>query len=460
MKCPTPPEMVTARSVCNVLQSHGKECYMVGGSVRDLFLGKEVHDLDLTTNATPTETTRIFTDAGYKVIPTGIKHGTVTVLFGNEREPIEITTYRTEATYSDHRHPDAVKFATRLEDDLVRRDFTINAMALDPTSNEIRDIDGQGRRDIQQKVIRAVGDPNERFAEDPLRMFRACRFKSKLEFEIDPATERAIRANTPLTKFLSPERIRDELMKTLGTSKPSTGIDCFVKNGLFDRILPEIKELVGLEQRSDFHTFDAYTHTLKTVDSVPPEKLLVRLAALFHDIGKPAKAQLTEKGMQFIHHEKKSATIFKEIADRLRLSGFDTNVKIDTDHVKTLIRNHMRFYDPKWRGATVRKLVNAVGSKGIDDLLTLQEADLNAGIKAENTIPQFRERLESMREDAIPTSMGLKDLAVKGGDVMRTLKIPPSPAVGKALNCLLDRVIEDPTLNTKDQLIDILREQT
>ena len=411
--------------------------------------GTTVHDVDIATNATPVEVTRAFEKAGKKVIPTGIKFGTVTVLM--DGEPVEVTTYRKDGRYSDFRHPDEVSFSTSVEDDLERRDFTINAMAYDPVDGVLKDPHG-GQNDLDKGIIRAVGNPDTRFLEDPLRMYRACRFNSKIAGStIEPATIASIRKNAPLAKKLSNERIRDEILKTLESDKPSTGLKCMADGGLFDHVLPEIVDLKGVKQPVEYHSKDVFGHTLDVVDAIPPGKTTLRVAGLFHDIGKPSTFKKTGEKITFRGHDDAGAAMFPAIGERLKLTG------ADIDFVKGMIANHLIEYDDTWSDAAIRRLVNRAGKDRIDDLLTLNEADYEKKAPGNASVAsKVRERIASMELSGAPISFGIKDLKVTGKDVMAVLDIKPGPEVGRVLNRLLEAVIADPSLNERKKLVELM----
>lgn len=272
------------RKLCEVLAKGGKECYVVGGAVRDHLMGTKPGDIDLTTNALPSETDAIFKKEGCTVIPVGERFGTMKVRCKHEDEFVEVTTYRSEGGYADRRHPDSVKFETKLEEDLKRRDFTVNAIAYDPVKDEVVDPLG-GKKDIDTKIIRAVGNPDERFNEDPLRMIRMCRFKGKLGFDIDPVTEEAVSRNKNLLQEVPGERVRDELYKMFEQEAPSNALRCLSETSQMGEILPEVQKLKGVKQPPKYHAYDALEHTFKVVDALPMNKEL-RLAGLLHDVGK------------------------------------------------------------------------------------------------------------------------------------------------------------------------------
>lgn len=437
-----------ARKACKVLNKNHKDCFVVGGSVRDMLLGLPIKDVDITTNARPEEVMEIFKRENIKVVPTGLKHGTISVII--DKEPVEITTYRKDARYSDFRHPDEVTFSKTLEEDLKRRDFTINALALNPMTEELVDLHG-GKQDIVDKIIRAVGDPQQRFREDALRMYRACRFSSKLGFDIDENVEKAIKNNKDLARRLSAERIRDELLSTLESDKPSLGIDCMVDNGLFDHILPEVLAMQGVLQPQKYHVSDVYDHSLAVMDHVPKDKPLVRLAGLFHDIGKPSTMSGEGEARHFLEHEDVGAEMFKQVGERLKLSGEEI------DHVVNLIENHLIMYDDKWTDGAVRRFVNRVGEESLEDLFLLNEADIRARGKEPVMLEKLKQRIQDMQREKKPTTFTRKDLKISGRDVMRVLNIEPSIKIGKVLNTITEQVIDDPSLNDRTILLKMIK---
>jgi tRNA nucleotidyltransferase/poly(A) polymerase len=444
-------KMDIARDTCIMLHDNGKECYVVGGGVRDMIMGVPIHDVDIATNAVPGDVSKIFSNAGMRVIPTGIKHGTVTVLVDNE--PVEITTYRSESTYSDRRHPDVVTFTGTIEDDLSRRDFTINAMAYDPVTGILKDPHG-GQDDIKNKMIRTVGNPDDRFDEDALRMYRDCRFSSKMNFTIDDDTVNSIRRHAHLSVHLSNERIRDELLKTMETRKPSTGLRCMIDNGLLDHVLPEVIAMKGVEQPKKWHDKDVLDHVLDVVDKIPPGNPMLRMAGLFHDIGKPRAFKAGDGTTSFHGHEAIGSAMIPSIGQRLKMPS------VDTEYITAMVKHHMIQYEENWKDASVRRLVNNVGIEYIDDLILLNEADYEAKPSTGKTIAsQLRDRIARLQSSNLPVTMTTRDLDIHGNDVMNVLGINPGPRVGEVLNYLLDRVIDDPSLNTTSNLVELMKEK-
>ncbi|HUI71817.1 MAG TPA: HD domain-containing protein [Spirochaetia bacterium] len=428
-------------------RASGFQCYLVGGAVRDILMGRAHTDYDIATDATPDQVTSLFR----RVIPTGIKHGTVTVLFKGTR--FEVTTFRTEAGYSDGRRPDNVTFAPTIFDDLSRRDFTINALAYDLLEDRIID-PHDGRKDLSAAVIRAIGNPAERFGEDGLRPLRACRIAAQLSFSVDNATRAAIPGALTVLAKVSAERVRDELLKTLESPLPSVGFFLMRDTGILTVILPELLEGVGVEQGS-LHCYDVFTHSLYACDAAPRSSPILRLAALLHDVGKPRAREVAPDGHPtFYSHEKISASMAEDILTRLKLP---TAMIKDVAH---LVVNHMFNYQEEWSDAAVRRLIARVGEEKIDDLMELRRAD-QIGMCRENAaaFPQgladFASRVRSVTREG--RAFSLRDLAVDGHELMQTLGIPPSPTVGIILNELLQSVLDDPQLNEKAKLLEIAR---
>ena len=428
------------------LQRAGHDAYLVGGCVRDLLRGVPVSDWDIATNARPEEVLRLFPSA----IPTGLKHGTVTV--PTEAGPCEVTTFRIEWGYSDARRPDHVEFVPDLEADLARRDFTVNAIAWDPLGGREVDPFG-GRADLEARVLRAVGSPVERFREDGLRPIRAARFSATLEFGLSPETEAALGEAREQVARVAAERLRDELTKLLTANRPSEGFEVLRRSGLLPLLLPELQACVAVPQNR-YHAYDVYYHTIYTVDAAPAEKPVVRLAALFHDVGKPRTRVERENGdATFYNHEFESARLAEEAMTRLRF-GRDT-----IEQVVHLVRHHMFDYRPEWTDAAVRRFVQKVGVEKIADLFDLRIADnVGNGLKTgfPHYLEEFRVRIEGVL--AARAALTLSDLKVDGEDVMRELGLPPGPRVGEVLGWLLEQVVEEPALNERKRLLRRARE--
>jgi len=440
-----------------LFNAHGFESYLVGGAVRDVILGKEASDWDVTTNATPQDVMKIF----HKVIPTGIDHGTVTVhLFGEE---IEVTTFRCENGYSDGRHPDSITYTSDINDDLSRRDLTINAIAANLRDGSIVDpFDGRG--DIKRKIIRTVGNPYDRFMEDGLRPVRALRFSSQLGFKIDGPTFNAI-SNPDVQKkimSISVERFRDELNKMLKSDEPSQGFLNMEKTGILKLFIPELADCRGCTQADarGFHEYDVFDHNVFACDGAPKDNLPVRLAALFHDLGKlDAREVVTDHGLEIIHfhmHEMYSAKKVRKIMTRLKYSN------AEIDKVEHLVKEHMFYYEQGWSDAAVRRFVVRVGLENVNDLFDLRLADIygmhrvkiDPSSQTVHLLNELSDRIKDVERQN--NALSLKDLAVNGNDLMNA-GIPRGPELGRILNELFNCVIEDPGMNNKEQLINVAR---
>lgn len=437
------PEAV--RGLLARLAEAGHPAYLVGGCVRDLLRGRDVVDWDVGTAARPDDVLRLFPGA----VPTGLKHGTVTVLLASG--PCEVTTFRTESEYSDARRPDRVTFVDDVEADLARRDFTVNAIAWDPVRGHEVDPFG-GRADIAAGTLRAVGDPVVRFREDGLRPIRAARFAATLAFRIEDATFAALGAARAEVERVAAERVRDELMKMLGAPTPSLGFEVLRESGLLGLVLPELAACVQVPQNR-YHAYDVYFHTLYVVDAAPAAKPVVRLAALFHDVGKPLTRAEKENGdATFYNHQFESARLAETAMTRLR---FPRDTIQDVVH---LVRHHMFDYRPEWTDATVRRFVRNVGAEHVADLFDLRIAD-NVGNGTKTGFPHYLGELSRRIGKVLAAEEALRvaDLKVDGTDVMRELKLPPGRRVGAVLERLLEEVLEDPRLNDRERLLARLR---
>lgn len=429
------------KALGKIFQSKGYRLYVVGGAVRDHVLGLENDDCDFTTDALPQEVMALFP---HHVIPTGLQHGTVTVRF--HRQSFEVTTFRSEGEYSDSRHPDSVTFVRSLESDLERRDFTINALCADCTDGHIVDMhDGLG--DLKRRIVKAIGDAEERFHEDALRMLRACRFASRLDFNIEEKTFEAMKRNAPSIVKVSSERIREELFKTLMSDHPARGIELMRQCGILHFILPELEECVGVEQKG-MHTLDVYNHQLATLQACARHgyPLPVRVACLLHDIGKPACREQKDDGYTFHGHDRAGSQIADGIMARLKCSN------AEREKVTLLVREHMFNYTPEWSDGAVRRFINRVGKDNLEDLYRVRIADMEA--ISDHADPsllfELEERVEKILEAKEPLS--LKDLAIDGNDLI-ALGVPRGKEIGRILSMLLEKVLEDPSLNTREKLI-------
>ncbi len=438
------PRYVT--EVANSLNRRGYEAWLVGGSVRDLIIGRPAYDHDIATNATPDEVISIFK----RVIPTGIKHGTVTVL--KRGYQVEITTFRSDGKYTDRRRPDTVTYAQTIYEDLSRRDFTINGIAYNPLTGVTID-PYDGKKDIERKIIRTIGDPVERFSEDGLRPFRACRFASQIEFSIEDKTFGAISKCLDTTSQISIERIRDEFLKILGSRLPSVGIELMRKSGLLEQTIPELLTGYGVDQNR-FHRYDIYHHNLYSCDAAPMDDYRIRLAALFHDIGKYHVKRDVEEGKSvFYNHEIIGAGITKRIMRRLKFSNNDVRF------VTHLIRNHMFHYTRQWTDGAVRRFMRKVELENLEALFELRRADrMGNGFKRgeSNSVRNLKDRIARVIE--AENAITVKDLAVNGTDIMSEFELGPGPLIGRILSHLLEEIIENPEKNSREILMRIAGE--
>ncbi len=435
------------RRIAEKLIKSGHKAYLVGGAVRDTFLKRPVTDFDIATDATPQRCMELYPYA----IPTGIQHGTITVLPRSKAYKVEITTFRTEGTYTDNRHPDSVEFVSDIITDLSRRDFTINAMAIDLATEAFVD-PFEGKKDLASKLIKAVGDPEERFREDALRALRAVRFSAQLQFKIEAATlEAAIKFSGSLSKIAS-ERIRDEFSKILLSRHPSTGLALLVSTAMADTFIPELRACQGVSQPIHGNK-DVLSHLFDTVDAVIPDELpeerllVIRLAPLFHDIGKPACRREEQGKISFYAHESESARIARFRLMRLKFP----NAIIDA--VCHLVRYHMFNYDSSWTDSAVRRFVARVGVEAIPDLFELRLADTIATTGVPHSwavLQELRTRIDAVIE--AKQALSLRDLAVNGDD-LASIGVPRSKEMGALLSELLDAVLDDPRLNTRESLL-------
>lgn len=414
----------------------GFKIYVVGGAVRDLLLEKPIKDWDFTTKATPEQILKVFPDAFYNN-----KFGTVAIVDENQ-EVYEITTFRQEVGYSDKRHPDKVVWGKTLEEDLARRDFTINAMALSLEHNLIDPFYGQ--EDLKKKLIRAVRNPQERFNEDALRMIRAVRFAAQLGFTIDSETFNAIKNLSPLINQIAKERVKDEFFKILSTDSPYEGIMFLFSTGLLELLIPELAQTYGVAQ-ARHHIYDVWTHSLLSLKHCPSKDPLVRFATLIHDIGKPKVAKGEGQSRTFYNHEMASATIAEELADRFRLSKKEKNKLV------TFVRWHQFTVDERQTDSALRRFIRNVGKENLQDMLDLRVGDRLGGGARETSwrLEKFKKRLVEVQKQPF----SVNDLKVDGHDVMKILKIKPGPKVGQVLSKLFDEVVEKKIKNEHASLV-------
>ena len=440
------------KEIAIILNTEGFQCFLVGGSVRDSIMGFTPKEYDIATDAKPEDVQRIFK----YTIPTGIKHGTILVILDDMQ--VEITTFRSDGNYSDGRHPDKVEYTASIEDDLPRRDLTINAMAYNVLDGNLIDM-FDGMKDIKNKIIRSVGNPYERFTEDGLRIMRAIRFATKLNFNIEKETFEAICHSTGMLTSIAYERIREEFNGILISDNPFRGIELLRKTGILALIMPELMQGFGVAQNR-FHKYDVYYHILHTIQAVEPLEteeltLLVRLAALFHDIAKPMVQKKVSKQEEpvYYNHEVVGANVAKKIMKRLKYSN------AEIDFVTLLVRQHMFYYQDEWTDGAVRRFMKAVGVENIKPLLKLREADRlgsgNRKDKESKAIPKLLARIDKIIEEE--NAITVKDLKINGNDLMQEFNLKPGPIVGKILNYLLDLILDEPSLNDKEKLMEKTR---
>ncbi len=424
------------------LKSNGFEAFLIGGSVRDFIMDLPIGDIDVTTSATPTQVKEVFKD--FRVIETGIQHGTVTVLI--DKEPIEITTYRSEGTYSDNRHPDSVIFSQSLNDDVVRRDFTMNGIAYD-FENGFCDLVG-GIDDIKNKTIRCIGDSETRFREDALRILRALRFSAVLDFQIEENTKNAIHKCKDLLKNISAERIQVEFVKLICGKNAYNVLQEF--SDVISVFIPEISACVGFNQENRHHCYDVYTHTLKAVDKSRPEPI-IRLALFFHDIAKPLVAHYDENGEQHYYgHPKKSAEMTENILTRLR---FDNDTK---NKVVTLVNFHdspiMLDKDTYPSKKRLKRIMSQIGVELTLDLIHIKYCDNSAQKIEYYRGDEFYEKTYEMINEIIENQecFSVKNLKINGNDLISMgFK---GKEIGKVLDNILELVIRDKLNNEINEI--------
>ena len=428
--------------IASIFFNAGFSAYLVGGAVRDWFLGKPCKDYDIATDAEPKEVQALFR----KTIPTGIAHGTVTILYKGEK--IECTTFRCEADYSDGRRPQKINYVRSIEEDLSRRDFTMNAIAVSLKDGSIVD-PFEGVKSIKSKTIKTVGSPLDRFGEDGLRPIRAIRFASQLGFKIEEETLKAIPLSIEVCKKVSIERFRDEFVKMLLSEHPIISLRLLEDTGLLKVFLPELSDCRGVEQKG-MHSFDVLDHSFLSCDAAPQDNPIVRLAALFHDIGKVSTREKNEYGAYtFYKHEAVSEKLTKKIMQRLKFPNKEI------EEVSHLVGLHMFHYTEDWTDAAIRRFIVRAGVENIPNLFDLRRAD-GFGMTGQapdlSNLAAFKKRLEKViAEDS---ALSLKDLAVGGRELME-IGIPAGPKLGIILQKLFEAVLEDPSQNTKAQLLKI-----
>jgi len=498
--------------ILHTLQTAGFEAALVGGAVRDILRGEtNITDFDCTTNARPEQIVKLFPESFYEndfgtvsitpeelakqaglstpIPPNAVQshdrvidvaratklHPSLTEAVTQDASkeqvlpPYEITTYRSDGTYKDHRRPEVVEWGRSLEDDLARRDFTINAIALTFDNTFLQDLFAQtpttvvtlkqsdfhlidpysGIADLENHQIRTVGDPNKRFAEDALRLLRAVRFSVQLNFAIENETMTAITQAAELLSHVSFERVRDELFKILLSPYPKEGIELLHDANLLQHILPELLAMQGVLQ-GGHHTTDVWTHSLDALAECPSRDPIVKLATLLHDVAKPQTFDISTGTPSFYNHEVIGARIAKTIAQRLKLS------KRNIDRIFILVRYHMFYYQPNMSDAAIRRFMRKVGLTNIDDILAVREGDrLGSGAKKTSwRLEEFKQRMIA----ELHQPFAITDLAVDGNDLMRELQLEPGPKIGKLLQALFEVVLETPEKNNKTKLLTLASE--
>ena len=442
-----------AMMVLAVLQNAEFEAFLVGGCVRDLIMGNKPKDFDITTNATPEQIIALFPKTFYEntygtvgVVTCGEDLGTV--CSDETLKIIEVTPYRLETTYSDNRHPDEVMWSKDLMDDLKRRDFTCNAMAYNPITGELVD-PYKGQDDIKDKVIRAVGAPDQRFNEDALRLMRAVRFVCQLDFDLDSVTRESIERNAHLLNNISRERVRDEFIKLVMTDFPMRGLILMKETGLLRHVVPELERGIGVIQ-NQAHMFDVWEHNLRTLQHAADKKwpLHVRLSAIFHDISKPETKRFSKEKnvITFYGHDVVGGRVTREIMERLKFP------KELTDRVSMFVRWHMFFSDTEQISiSAVRRLITNVGKENIWDLIDLRICD-RVGTGRPKEEPYRLRMYQSMVEQALKDPISLKMLKTDGKRIMDVTQETPGPKIGYVLHALFDEVLENPEKNTEEYL--------
>lgn len=461
MEFQIPPQI---SHVSETLKKAGFEAHLIGGCTRDLLIGRKPKDWDYTTNATPEEIMKLFPETFYEN-----EYGTVGIVnkeipIGEDGLPdetlkvVEVTPYRIESEYSDKRRPDSVKFSKKLEDDLKRRDFTINAIGFDvePTNTKkgfyratIND-PYNGQEDIKKKIIRAVGNPDERFKEDALRVMRAVRISTELGFDIEEKTKKAISEATHHLKEIALERIREEFIRIIMSDRPAEGLELLHSLGILKYIIPELEEGMGIKQ-NQAHAYDVWTHLLKTISHSAKKKfpLEVRLSALFHDIGKPKSRRFSDekKDYTFYGHDVVSSRIVEKILTRLKFP------KKEVENVVKLCRWHMFFSDTELITlSAVRRMIRNVGQENIWNLMNVRLCD-RIGTGRPKESPYRLRKYNAMIEEALRDPVTVQMLKIDGETVMRETNLTPGPKIGFILHALLEEVLEDPKLNSGEYLV-------
>ncbi len=428
------------KNILDKFQKANFQIYIVGGAVRDLLMKREVSDWDFTTDAQSEEILKLFPEGFYDN-----KFGTV----GLETKLgiFEITTMRKEGIYKDYRHPTQVGWTNKIEEDLARRDFTINALAL-TTNNQIVD-PFEGQTDIKNKIIKTVGDPSQRFKEDALRLMRAIRIATQIKFEIDAKTLQAVKENAHLIKEIANERIRDELFKILSSDDPYEGIVKLKESELLQIILPELQSCFGIVQEGPKHdrVYDIGEHSFLTLKYTPSANPLVRFASLLHDIGKVETVKTAPDGnVTFYNHDVAGGQLSLKIAKRFNLS------KKSTEKLYRLIRWHLFTVDERQTDSAIRRFIKNVGVENIDDMMALRIGDRLGG-GTQKAVSWRMEEFQKRIKEVLKKPFSISDLKVNGNDVMKKLGLKPGPKIGEILNKLFQEILEDTSKNNRDYLL-------
>ena len=432
------------KNILDKFKKNNFQIFIVGGAVRDLLMGKQVSDWDFTTEAKPDQILALFPEGFYDN-----KFGTVGIPV--KTEIYEITTMRKEGNYRDFRHPTEIGWTNKIEEDLARRDFTINAMALSADGNIVAPFDGQD--DIKNKIIRAVGDPNKRFKEDALRLMRAVRIATELEFDIEKNTFEAIKKNAHLLGEIANERVRDELFKILASMNPYMGIVKLREAGILQIILPELEKCFGIVQEGPKHdrVYDIGEHSLLTLKHTPSTDPLVRMATLFHDIGKVNTVKTDSSGnVTFYNHDVVGGKIILKLAKRFNLS------KKQTDKLYRLVRWHLFTVDENQTDSAIRRFIKNVGVENIADMMALRIGDRLGG-GTQKAVSWRMEKFQERIKQVLKKPFSISDLKVNGNDVMEILHIKPGPKVGEILQKLFEEVLEDASKNNREYLLNRIK---
>ena len=441
--------------IYETFKKNGFQCFVIGGFVRDQLLKSDDSDIDLTTDATPNQVISLFP----KTILTGAEHGTVTVV--SKGQPFEVTTFRCDASYSDSRRPDSVAFSSELQEDVLRRDFTVNALAYDIEKKEIIDYVG-GLADLEKKILRTIGSAAKRFDEDALRLMRACRFVSQVQFVIESETKKALHLFADKIKSISAERIQVELTKLLIGKKPSAGLEEMRESGLLSLVLPEVAATFAVEQNSH-HSFDVYHHTLQVIDRCKTEwsgnkegEIQIALAALFHDVGKVDTRVFSETTNDYTFHGHEHVSA-KKTEQRMKALRYSNRMRKAVVH---LVSHHMVSYRNAWTDAAVRRFIQRVGFSMLPLLFALVRADrfgkhAKEGANDQNNLKELMDRIDQEMEKQ--SALSVKDLKIDGREIMLEFDMPACKKVGDVLKYLLEVVLENPEKNEKQQLIEEAR---